>query len=61
MQNNDPLIDAESAEKLIENVDYYYDNGLMVLTESYLLRRGFCCGSRCRHCPYNHVNVPDSQ
>jgi hypothetical protein len=32
---------------------------LMVLTEEYLLRRGFCCGNRCRHCPYGHVNVPD--
>jgi hypothetical protein len=29
-----------------------------VFTEAYHLRRGRCCGSRCRHCPYGHVNVP---
>ena len=23
------------------------------------LARGKCCGSGCRHCPYNHVNVKD--
>jgi hypothetical protein len=33
--------------------DYYYDtNGLMVLTEKYLLKRGYCCKNGCRHCPY---------
>lgn len=61
MQNNDPFIETEPTEKLVENVDFYYDGGLMVLTASYLLRRGYCCGNRCRHCPYNYVNVPDSQ
>jgi len=37
---------------LIEGRDFYWENGLMVLTEAYLLRRGKCCGSGCRHCPY---------
>jgi hypothetical protein len=33
--------------------DFYYDErGLMVLTEGYLLRRGYCCDNGCRHCPY---------
>ena len=26
--------------------------GLLVFTAHYLLRRGFCCGSGCRNCPY---------
>jgi hypothetical protein len=39
-------------EKLIEGVDYYFENGLMVLTAHFLLKRGYCCGSGCRHCPY---------
>jgi hypothetical protein len=26
--------------------------GLLVLTASYLLERGHCCGAGCRHCPY---------
>jgi hypothetical protein len=39
--------------KLIENEDYYLDEeGLMVFTKEYLLKRGFCCDNRCRHCPY---------
>src|SRR3972149_7235095 len=25
---------------------------LTVLTEHYLLSRGYCCGNGCRHCPY---------
>ncbi|WP_159455076.1 DUF5522 domain-containing protein [Pseudobacteriovorax antillogorgiicola] len=39
-------------EKLIENEDYYFEDGLMVLTEAYLKKRGYCCGNGCRHCPY---------
>ena len=26
--------------------------GLFVFTAAYLLERGSCCGSGCRHCPY---------
>ena len=37
---------------LIEDKDYYTENGAMVFTASYLQRRGYCCGSGCRHCPY---------
>jgi iron complex transport system substrate-binding protein len=32
--------------------DYYLENGAMVFTASYLKRRGYCCDSGCRHCPY---------
>ena len=32
--------------------DFYLDNGLMVFTADYHQRRGWCCGSGCRHCPY---------
>jgi len=32
--------------------DFYFDQGRIVFTGSYLQRRGFCCGSGCRHCPY---------
>ena len=42
----------EKAKKFVENVDYYFENGLMVLTAEFLLKRGYCCGSGCRHCPY---------
>jgi len=32
--------------------DFYLDGGCMVFTAAYHLRRGYCCGNRCRHCPY---------
>src|SRR5262249_62340902 len=38
--------------ELIEGEDYYLENGNWVFTARYLLRRGYCCGSGCRHCPY---------
>lgn len=28
------------------------DTGLFVFTSAYLLVRGTCCDSECRHCPY---------
>ena len=38
----------------LEPDDYYIDDdtGFMVFTELYHLKRGYCCGSKCRHCPF---------
>ena len=44
--------EAEEPPKLVEGEDYYFENGLMVLTEKFLLRRGYCCENGCRHCPF---------
>ena len=42
------------------NEDYYFNEaGLMVFTEAYHLKRGYCCGNKCKHCPYNYKNVPE--
>ena len=32
--------------------DYYYDGPYLVFTANYHLKRGSCCNSGCRHCPY---------
>lgn len=32
--------------------DFYMENGFVVFTAAYHLRRGYCCNSGCRHCPY---------
>ncbi len=32
--------------------DYYFDGAYLVFTEAYHLRRGTCCNSGCRHCPW---------
>lgn len=44
--------DSNAAGQLIEDEDYYFEDGLMVLTDAYLRRRGYCCNNGCRHCPY---------
>jgi hypothetical protein len=44
-----------SANELTEGQDYYLENGNWVFTAKYLLNRGFCCRSGCRHCPYGFV------
>jgi len=40
-------------QKLTEGEDFYFnEQGLMVLTAKYLLKRGWCCRNGCRNCPY---------
>ena len=41
-----------SETELIEGKDYYMDGPYLVFTEAYHLRRGYCCHSKCRHCPW---------
>ncbi|WP_161805850.1 DUF5522 domain-containing protein [Pedobacter sp. Hv1] len=37
-----------------EGVDYYLnEDGLMVFTAAYHLKRGYCCKNKCKHCPWN--------
>ena len=46
--------------KIEEGLDYYFnEDGNMVLTAHYLLKRGYCCGNGCKHCPYQYENVPE--
>ncbi|MFY8090131.1 MAG: DUF5522 domain-containing protein [Chitinophagaceae bacterium] len=47
-------------QTLTPDKDFYYDdNGYMVFTETYHLKKGYCCGHGCRHCPYNYESVPE--
>ncbi|MBB5055959.1 hypothetical protein HDF16_000628 [Granulicella aggregans] len=32
--------------------DFYFEGPYMVFTAAYHLKRGYCCNSDCRHCPY---------
>src|SRR5216684_6833122 len=41
-----------SPPTLVEGEDYYCEGPAIVFTAQYLLRRGYCCESGCRHCPY---------
>ena len=37
---------------LVEGEDFYREGAYVVFTTAYHLRRGYCCESGCRHCPY---------
>jgi hypothetical protein len=42
--------------------DYYIDElGRYVFTEQYHLKRGYCCQSGCRHCPYGFKKPNDKK
>ncbi|MCX6129349.1 MAG: DUF5522 domain-containing protein [Proteobacteria bacterium] len=46
---------SEDDKALVLGLDYYLDpiTNFMVFTEAYHLRRAYCCGNSCRHCPYD--------
>ena len=39
-------------DSALASEDYYFEGPYLVFTAAYHLKRGFCCGSGCRHCPY---------
>ena len=41
--------------ELVEGRDYTVEDGKWVWSADYLRRRGYCCGSGCRHCPYGRA------
>ncbi|HEY6846490.1 MAG TPA: DUF5522 domain-containing protein [Terracidiphilus sp.] len=43
---------ATAPASRLEAEDFYMDGPYLVFTAAYHLKRGFCCGSKCRHCPY---------
>lgn len=42
---------ADDAQPL-SSEDFYYEGPYLVFTAAYHLKRGYCCNSGCRHCPY---------
>lgn len=44
--------DSASTPDETEADSYFTEDGRMVFTRAYHLRRGYCCGSGCRHCPF---------
>jgi hypothetical protein len=47
-----------SSVELIEGIDFYREGDAIVFTEAYHRRRGYCCESGCRHCPYDFQKRP---
>jgi hypothetical protein len=48
--------------ELKEIVDFYFnEQGLMVFTKEYHLKRGYCCKSQCLNCPWNYKGKLNEQ
>ena len=52
-------LDSSSSEEKVDTSreelrpeDFYYEGPYLVFTAAYHLKRGYCCNSDCRHCPY---------
>jgi hypothetical protein len=43
---------VKSAGEELRPEDFYYEGTYLVFTAVYHLKRGYCCNSGCRHCPY---------
>jgi hypothetical protein len=62
MSRDDEMLDHEAAQQLPQSAeaasldllpgDFYMQGPYTVFTAAYHLRRGYCCNSDCRHCPY---------
>jgi len=52
MKDETKIESPEKLGKFIEGIDYFFEDDLMILTASFLLKRGYCCQNGCRSCPY---------
>jgi hypothetical protein len=44
-----------SKKSHLNDEDYYLsEEGYIVFKEQYHLKRGYCCKSGCKHCPYGY-------
>jgi hypothetical protein len=46
------MMSTEGRETPVEGEDFYREGEFIVFTREFHLKRGQCCGSGCRHCPY---------
>lgn len=44
--------EAPLTDQPLRPEDFYMQGPYLVFTAAYHLRRGYCCNSDCRHCPY---------
>ena len=50
--NPTPQPSAPQPDQPLRPEDFYMEGPNLVFTTAYHLRRGSCCNSNCRHCPY---------
>ncbi len=50
-----------SKKTKLDPEDFYKsEEGYIFFTEKYHLKRGYCCKSGCKHCPYGYDKKTDS-
>lgn len=49
-------MELENLNQLEEDDFYLTAEGYKVFTRKYHLKRGYCCKSNCRHCPFDSKN-----
>lgn len=65
-QREDVSHDSAGAMEVLRPGDTYLEGPYVVFTAQYHLRRGYCCNSGCRHCPFragegaDHFEEPDT-
>jgi hypothetical protein len=47
-----PELSERGASPALAPEDFYYEGPFLVFTAAYHLKRGYCCNSNCRHCPF---------
>ena len=52
MSDEQALQLSSDERPLVEGEDFYREGAAIVFTARFHLRRGHCCASGCRHCPY---------
>lgn len=60
---NDLMTDKR-IDELVEGIDFYREGPWIVFTEVHLRKKGYCCESGCRHCPWGYrpdqrIDVPN--
>jgi len=55
MRNDDWIYKLDIEERFNEPL-FYFEDGLVVFTPIHHIKRGTCCGNKCRHCPYEPLH-----
>jgi hypothetical protein len=53
--NTARAVEASAGSQELAAEDFYMEGGYVVFTAAYHLKRGYCCESGCRHCPYGET------
>lgn len=58
----DDLFESGYGQTQVEGIDYTINSdGYRVMTEFYLVKRGYCCSNGCKNCPYSPKAVKGNQ